>query len=188
MNENIFKNKQERFAEIKIATVEDVQYYKNIRIEAIETDPDAFDLSPEKVTEEKNRSDKEWKGDLADKNQFTVLLKYNGDAKGMAKGINRGKGFWALRAVYVTPDFRKSVTGSSVAEEMVQEVLNEIKKRKGKIVRLGVRIGRDSAVKIYEKLGFRELSESEVGEYLDLEVLKKWKIMMLDLTKQKDKL
>jgi len=174
---------------IELATEEDWEDYKNLRIEAINTDPDAFSLTDKKkAARQINRDVSEWKNDT--KEQIVVLSKQNSRAVGMTKGIKREEGVFSINAVYVTPDFRKRNTGADVAREMIEKVLEEIKKNGGTQARLWVKSSNDNAIKLYENLGFKKINLiSSPKRILELtgnrpDLLIGWQIMELDIIKK----
>jgi len=59
---------------VKKANLKDWKLYKEIRLDALQKNPESFGRAYE---EEKNRSEKEWKAKLKDKNRVTLLV-FNG--------------------------------------------------------------------------------------------------------------
>jgi ribosomal protein S18 acetylase RimI-like enzyme len=178
---------------VELATEADLKDYKNIRIEAIDADPAAFNMSDKKkADQERNKKDSEWVKEL--KEQIIVLSKCNSKTIGLVKGIPKGDNLWSINAVYLNEDFRKRVTGSNISEEMLKKVLDEIKIKGGAKVRLWVQSFRKNAISLYEKFGFKkfnpllspkrtlELSGNRPDSFIG------WKVMELDLTTQQDKL
>jgi ribosomal protein S18 acetylase RimI-like enzyme len=196
MNEDPFKtqavptNKIEREKlSIKIATVEDSDAYQAIRTEAIRTNPEAYSMSPEQVKEESEQLGPSWRVDLRKSSQFIVLSEYDSKPIGMARGQDRGQGTWAVRGVFVSPEFRKRATGVPVSEDMLKKLLEEMRQRGGKLARLWVKASSANAISLYEKLGFKKVTNPLRGLSLaryNPMLLKDWYIMELDLN-QEDK-
>ncbi len=195
MEKNNFENqilKQEQL-DIKIERIDhkDWQLYKDIRLESIYEDGEAFDMNAEKIEREISRPDSVWQEEI-DK-QIIILSKNNSQPVGIVKGVKRLDGTWGLHYVYLNKNFRKSITKLNTAEEMIQKVLEEIsKEEKDKLnkgqkieVRLSVNRSKSAAIKLYEKFGFVRLKDEAkavelVGEK-NKHLLKEWQIMELYL-------
>ncbi len=170
---------------IKRATIEDLEDYKHIRLEAVNKDPDAFNMSPERAFRENRLPDSEWKNDLLDDKQIIFLSKYDSKTIGIIKGVERQKEkAWLLRSFYIDQNFRKNVTGISISEEMLKIILDEIKSRGGVEVRLGVERSREKIISLYEKFGFKEISHIKalILAKGNSKYLKRWQVMELNLS------
>lgn len=148
----------------EIATEKDWEDYKKIRLEAIEKEPMAFYATKNSKEKEYNRSDEEWKSDLANTDAFVTLSKNNSVPVGMVQAISKieNKTQWHIRGVYLNKNFR----GGGYGREMMNLILNEIKRRGGKKVTLNVMDTQDIARKIYEKLDFK-ISKKFKPEIID---------------------
>ena len=134
---------------------------------------------------ERNRTDLEWKEDL--KNSIIVLAKIGPKTIGVIKGVKspnvEEEGIWRINSVYLNPNFRKSVTGENTAEKMLKMVLEEERRRGAVKSRLWVLSAREAPIKLYEKLGFKKLGQSEALEVMgDPKYLSELQIMELDFT------
>ena len=167
---------------IDLAKTEDAEVYRKIRLEAIDQDPEAFDMQNEKKRErQKSRDISEWKKDIQE--QVVLLAKNDSEVIGLVKGVDRGQGLWSINNVYLTPAFRKNVNGAPIGDEMIKKVLDEIKNRGGQKARLWVKNSNKGATKFYEVLGFKKIETrkamSIVGKRIDL--LIGWSILEKDL-------
>lgn len=161
LGENI-ENNEKLDLKVEIAKEKDWEDYKTIRLEAIEAEPLAFYVTKSRKENDLNKTEEEWKKDLIGVNTFVVLAK-NGDAPvGLAHALIRDleKEQWGIRSVYLRKDFR----GGGSGEKMMNLIINEIKRRKGKEVVLNVADTQKSAKKLYEKLGFKMLDRFEPEE------------------------
>lgn len=165
MNENSFDkigqfNNQENLnTTIKLATIDDWEDYKRIRLEVIENEPVAFYVTKYSKEKENNKSENEWKNELQETDSFIVLSKNNNTPIGMARAFvrNEEENQWHVASVYLNKNFR----GSGCGKKIMNSILDEIKNRNGKIVTLSVIDTQEIAVKVYEKLGFKISSKFE---------------------------
>ncbi len=174
MDENPFKNQEKLAVKVEIAKPEDWEIYKDIRIEALTKNPEAFGTLLEEVDK---RTTEQWQASLSNSESFFVLAKTDSGtsgAKSIAGAIRGKEKTWRLVAVYTRPEFARL----GIAEEVCNKVLEEIKKRNGNKVVLNVIKNKkqDAARKLYNKLGFRDMEDR--GDYY---------IMVKDLITQDDK-
>ena len=144
---------------VEIAQESDWEVFKDIRIEALTKNPEAFGSSLEEALK---RTSDEWQEDLSNDPHFFVLAKADTSpqgAKSMAGAYKREAGRWRLVGVYTRPEFRKS----GLAEQVLNKILEEIKKRGGVKVQLGVMKGpkQEAARTMYKKFNFKEIEEFE---------------------------
>lgn len=170
------KNTQEGEIKVSVAGLEDLEAYKDIRIEALTVNPEAFGGTLEEAL---SKTDEYWKDRLQRQDLFIVLAKTDATPKGAqsitgAREREEEKGIWKIIAVYTRPEFR----GRGLQQRVLQMVLEEIKRRGGIKAALNVtaRPEQEAARGVYQKLGFREVKRAiEEGE----EVIK----MELELTR-----
>jgi len=161
----------------KIATPEDWQSYKNMRIAAITgEDKEMFgvDSDPLRVEEEKKRLDTDWQNDLsADKiDQFVVLAWVGSEAIGIVRVKERPeKGIWYLTSGYSKKDSR----GKVFPPKVFTEIVNEVRKRGGSKVLMGVKAKNQTMIRLATLLGFRkvETEPDAPGFYMELDINKK---------------
>lgn len=137
------------------------QDYKAIRLEALKNEPAAFGSSYE---EENKFTEELWK-----QRSSSALVAYSA---GMPIGLlvyiigNRVKTrhVATIYSVYVNKDFR----GKGIGKKLVQKALGNIKKNPEVIkVDLGVVPDQVSAVKLYEKFGFKAIGQLSKEMYFN---------------------
>ena len=150
---NNIENNEQLDLTTEIANENDWEFFKKIRLEAIENDPMAFYVTKESKAMENSKSDKEWKNELEEESSFVVLSKNKNIPIGMAQAFVRieEENQWHIKGVYLNKNFR----GSGCGKEIINLTLNEIKNRGGKSLTLNVMDTQEIARNIYEKLGFQ---------------------------------
>ncbi|MCM2339468.1 MAG: GNAT family N-acetyltransferase [Burkholderiales bacterium] len=158
----IKENNEELELHIEIAKEGDWEDYRRIRLEAIEKEPNAYHATEESKKLESNYSEEKWKKDLTGDDTFVALSKNKDVPVGMAHALVRSetKDDWAVRSVYLNKKFR----GRGHGEEIMNFLLNEIKRRGGKRVTLNVINTQKEAKMLYEKLGFESIEEFPAEE------------------------
>lgn len=142
---------------VKKATLSDWKAYKEIRLDALQKNPESFGRAYE---EEKDRSESEWKSKLSDKNRVTLLV-LNGDEVIGLLGIifessTRVAHIADIISVYLKEEYR----GRGIASQLMKEAIKVIKARKiTKKVKLNVTTNQLAAVNLYKKFGFRIVGE-----------------------------
>ncbi len=156
---------------------EDWGKLKNIRLEALKEEGDAFGSS---YTESATHSDEEWQRKLASPKNPTMVVCDEGQAIGMA-GAYQEKGANVKHITYVWGVYlRKSYRGKGLGQKLMEALLDEIAKNTGiEKINLNVNTSRLSAIKIYEKLGFKIIGtlHKEMkfkGKYIDEHVMEKF--------------
>ncbi|MCP3026797.1 GNAT family N-acetyltransferase [Halobacillus sp. A5] len=139
---------------IKLLTGDDAKAYRELRLEALLTNPDAFLTTYE---QEKQRPDPiNFTAERLDSpNSKTVGAFDQDQLVGIAtltqerhpKCLHKG----SIVGVYVTAAHRRSGT----AEKMMKELIEKASSFKIEIIQIGVVTNNKPAVRLYEKLGFR---------------------------------
>lgn len=143
--------------------------YKKIRLEALETDPQAFGSAFE---EEEKLTEEEWRRRI----QGVLFAFFDGQIVGIASVVfqNRVKiGHIAnIYGVYVKPAFRRKGVGKKLLEAALEEVMRNKKIDK---VKLTVNPLQTEAVRLYEDMGFTAVGtmkkEIKIGDVYYDEVL-----------------
>ena len=158
MNEDFLKNKEGISIKVEVIGPEDWNEYRDIWLEALEQDPQAFAAS---LKLESRKTEEDWRGELLKDEEFCILAKSGSLPVSMVDVREQKKGFWHVVSFYTKGDFRKK----GIGEEVIKKVLEEIKKKGGKKVTLVVNTGKeqDGAFRLYEKLGFKTESTSMYG-------------------------
>ena len=145
---------------IGIAEEKDWEAYKAMRLDAMTgKDAEMFSATPERVAQEKAKTDDEWRGDLLRKDYF-VGLAWNGkEPIGMNRAIEHvaeeGPGVWGIYTVYVRSDFQDKHVGRKI----YATCLNEIQRRGGKKAILYIVPSNERSFHVAEKFGFRKVDQ-----------------------------
>jgi ribosomal protein S18 acetylase RimI-like enzyme len=142
---------------VKRATLEDWKNYKEIRLDALQKNPESFGRAYE---EEKNRSENEWKSKLEDKNRTTLLVLDGKKAVGILGIIFESSARVAHIADIISVYLKEEYRGKGIASQLMEEAIKVIKSRKiTKKVKLNVTTNQLPAVNLYKKFGFRIVGE-----------------------------
>jgi len=147
---------------IEIAQMSDWEAFRDIRLDSLAVNPEAFRTKLENAIE---RTPEQWQADLSSDKIFYVLAKANSAlnrAESVAGAVKEKEGIWLLVSVYTRPNYRKK----GISEKVLSKTLEEIKNRGGTKATLFVHQGQkqDAARNLYKKLGFKEM---ESGKYHD---------------------
>jgi len=182
MNEDPFKKQEQLAVRIEIATPEDWEAYKEIRLLAITgKDANMFEVSqdPQKLESEIKRIDQEWK-DLLDKNDSFVVLAWR-DSQVIGMGVvSKKEKYWSLGGGYVREGFREENNGKKIFAKRLQV----IRGMGGIKARTGMDKGNSRSIGIATFFGFKQTTEDldeeddfemELKNVNDPEVIKKIK-------------
>lgn len=139
----------------KTINKDDWKKYRDIRLEALKEDADAFGSS---YNEYKDKDDLYWENKaslLEEKNGKSFICVVLDDNNFMSIGgaYQDENNEWNIVAIYTKKEFRGLGAGSLLFEKILEELNNrEVKK-----VFLKVNAKRDSAVSLYKKFGFKIL-------------------------------
>lgn len=142
---------------IKKASLKDWKNYKEIRLDALEKDPESFGSSYE---EEKKRSEKIWKNKLSEKNRIALIAVKERRVVGILiimfeSGIKLAH-IANIFSVYVKKEYR----GKGISTELMREALKLIESRKGtRKINLHVTTNQLPAINLYKKFGFKIVGE-----------------------------
>ena len=147
------KNNEKSDLTTEVASGEDWNEYKKIWLEAMENEPLAYWITKDNLEKTNEKTEEEWRNDLRDPNSVILLSKNNNIPIGMAQALlkTEAENKWGIRRVYLNKDFR----GSGFGEKIMNQLLDEIRKRGGKKAVLNVVDTQEAAKKMYEKLGFK---------------------------------
>ena len=176
MDENYLKYKNEQLdIKVKLATEKDWEAYKELRLLAITaSDKEIMGSTPEQIIEEQARSEQDWKDDLSSEEMFVVLARNGSEAIGMSLARQKDDitGLWYMGSAYIKEgdDFR----GKGIGKKMFRTRLDEIKRRGGKKVFLGIKKNNERSIHVAKSFGFIQIDKSEDnlddGYYLELEL------------------
>lgn len=134
---------------IRLLTLDDWQIWRSLRLEALQNSPESLASSYE---EEMKYSQEEWKNKLIKSNVFGAFVNNKLIAGAGFYNLNRLKTMHRgdLFAMYVTPKYR----GQGIASQLIEVVINHAKSRVIQL-HLSCVTNNESAVKLYQKYGFR---------------------------------
>lgn len=139
---------------IREASPQDAAQFRELRLSALQDSPTAFSADYQRNL---NHSPQHWEKMLTmHADESTIFLAYHeGSLIGMT-GIVRGdspktRHSATVWGVYVQPEWR----GLHLAEELIQACLSWARARKIVGARLGVTVSNTSAIRCYERCGFR---------------------------------
>ena len=131
----------------------DWQKYRALRLAALKQDPDAFGSTHEETLK---KSEEQWELELTSAKGKKLFAEIKGQLAGMA-GVyfekdNEGEKVANLFGVYTDPTYR----GYGIATKLIKALIIAIK-TDGTANRLELSVNQDaaSAVRLYEKLGFK---------------------------------
>lgn len=145
---------------------DDWKKVKNLRLEALQNDPQAFGASYE---EQSQRTDDEWKErtqrTIGESKEEILVVAEDGDVfVGMIGAFPKDSTKWIIKAMYVSPQYR----GKGVSKKLVEEILKQLDadKRIGTL-ELSVNTRQEAAVKLYSEFGFdvvETLEKQKLGD------------------------
>ncbi len=195
MNENPFENKSSQLQKpdalvqknrealdikVRIATPDDWQALKKIRLAAIDSE-DVKMFGPKLVAKDRARTDEQWKEELSPDNKdlFYVLASEGSEIKGMGRSsYYSDEDAWYISSAWTEKDFR----GRVFPRTALSLFKDEIKKRGGSKVIIGVKSNNTRSMSLYKALGFKLTSTSVLAKFGKILGLG-WQTMELDLGK-----
>jgi RimJ/RimL family protein N-acetyltransferase len=139
---------------IRQSSLADAANFRELRLGALLDSPTAFSMDHDRAS---HQSMKYWEDSLTmDDNESAIffaeheahLIGMTGIARGRSPKTRHGVDVWG---VYVAPEWR----GLHIAEELIKSCLIWAKTRGVVIARLGVTAINQSAIRCYERCGFR---------------------------------
>ena len=144
----------ERHALVEL-TPDTWQKYKEARLRSKETDPQAFGTNVMAETGETGEA--YWRDKLNDPNIRMFAIEIDGKIAAMAGLQKKNDGRFLLRRVYTTPEMR----GKGFGKVLIERIFAEAKSSGAKSIELDVAEGQDSAIGLYQKLGFEEFKRKD---------------------------
>lgn len=167
MNENPFKKQEKLDIKVELATPNDWQACKDLRIFSITgSDADMYGLTPEEKDEELGKDEAQWRRESCGDEMFSVLSWSGPEAIGLSRAKQEGEGVWRIRNGYVKPDFRNK----GIDQKMFSLRLNEIRRRGGTKVVTGIMIKNKVSVHIAEKFGFKIVHSDDIWYRMELDL------------------
>lgn len=158
--------------EIKKLTRDDWQVYKELRLQMLTEEPQAYSQTLEEL---ENRFDQDWIDKTVADNMAILAAWVDGKLAGMSGLFYEEKDVVAIWGVFVRKEFR----GIGLGEKLIEETEKEIIKDKGvKRIQIEVTVTQIPAWQLYKKLGFKEIGRKKGatklnGELFDEIILEK---------------
>jgi len=142
---------------IKKVAVKNWEKFKEIRLEALKNNPEAFGSSYE---EEVQRSDERWRISLANKNKTVFLALDRKIPIAIAtisyESMIKMNHLANIYSVYVKPEYR----GRAISSKLIKSILADVKKKKRiKKIKLNVVTTQLPAINLYKKFGFKIIAK-----------------------------
>jgi ribosomal protein S18 acetylase RimI-like enzyme len=137
---------------IKKLTKDDWKIYKEIRLQMLSEEPQAYSQTFEELS---NRSDEDWREKTAADNMTILSIWTDGKLAGMNGLFYEKSDTVAIWGMFVRKEFR----GLGLGKKLMQEIEKEI--RKDKVVtkiQVSVTTSQVAALELYKKLGFKEIT------------------------------
>lgn len=151
--------------EIIQPSIDDWQKVKELRLDALRQDQQAFGISYE---EDFNEPDTYWKEKLKkstgnDAKEILVIAKENDKYVGMLTSENASGDTWFIHAVYVKPDERRKGVAKKLLEQMLTLLHNQNDIQN---IELKVNVEQEAAVNLYKSYGFtiNSTAQQELGD------------------------
>ena len=167
------KSLEEKF-EFRKLNSGDWDKYKKVRLQALETDPEAFGGALEAESKIK---DQEWKERLNDNDWSFYGAQQKDDLVSIANLSMIDSNNWRIQGVYTMPEFR----GKHLSESLLNQIIIDAKQKKAKKVSLFVNTTQEGAISLYKKLGF-ETAKIYKNEILGNGIICDLNYMEKDLT------
>lgn len=158
MEENLFKNNQEKFVpKVELATPEDAEDCKRLRLMQISgEDSKMFGVITEEILKyEKDKTKEDWQKDISGDKIFFALSKNGSHSVGLGRAIEEGEGIWRMGWAYTEKDFRGKGFGRKNSILRLKELLN----RNAKQVKVYVLKDNETSINLQKSLGFKIIEE-----------------------------
>ena len=145
---------------LQTLTSDDWRLWRELRLQALVEDPDAFGA---RLADWDGASDREdrWRGRLSIRGGHDVIAWFGEQPCGMASGVPADPDQWiALISMWVAPRTR----GHGIGDALVAEIVRWAKEVGSAGVRLDVAEGNHAARRLYERHGFQ--LTGEVGDLM----------------------
>lgn len=140
----------EKIISFKKVSPDDWQKFREIRLKGLQTDPQAFGGTFESESQE---NEEYWKERFSNPERCFYAAE-NGNIFVATAGSKKiAEDNWMIIAVYTLPEFR----GKNISQELINRLVDEAKIKGATKVSLMVNPIQESAVKLYEKMGFKTI-------------------------------
>lgn len=167
MEKNYLKYKNEQLdIKVEIATEKDWEAYKKLRLLAVSgKDKEIMGFTPEQIIKEQAKSEEELKKDLSSQDIFVVLAWNGSNAIGMGRAMEKDEDIklWYMDSGYVKDG--ESFRNKGIGKKIFRTRLDEIKKRGGKKVFLGIMFNNEPSIHVAESFGCKKIDGLSDDKY-----------------------
>lgn len=136
-------------AEIRKLSRNDWQIFKEIRLQMLKEEPQAYARTFEEMVK---RTDDEWKENVISANSGLLVLWVNGKLAGINGYFYPNKEEVEIWGMFIRSEFR----GHGLGKKLMEEIEKEIRKDKNiKLIRIEVTTTQKVAYGLYKKMGFK---------------------------------
>jgi len=135
--------------------VERWREYRELRLRALKTDPQAFGQSWEEAVKHPEERWRERLIDAAQGKSWLVFAERDGELIGMSGAFQWPEDIEANRAMIIAVFVDESARGHGLGERLMQAVMEELRAAGLASAILAVNPIQTAAVRLYEKMGFR---------------------------------
>lgn len=132
----------------KKVSPDDWEKFREIRLKGLQTDPQAFGGTFESESQE---NEEYWKEKFSNPERCFYAAEEEGIFVATAGSKKIAEDNWMIVAVYTLPEFR----GKKISQELINRIINEAKNTGAAKVSLMVNPIQESAVRLYERMGFK---------------------------------
>lgn len=140
--------------EILRPQVEDWQEVKNLRLEALQKEPQAFGATYESAL---TITDENWQTRISNSlgenpKELLVVARENGEFVGMIAAYPKTETTWNIISVYVKEEYR----GQKISSRLFQQILDLLESNiKPQNIELTVNVQQEAAIQLYLRNGFQ---------------------------------
>ncbi len=137
--------------EIKKLSANDWQIFKELRLQMLKEEPQAFARTYDEVSK---RTDEEWKENTENEEAGILAVWLDGKLAGMNGYYYPERSIVEIWGMFIRKEFR----GMGLGKKLMGEIEKEIRKDGGvKKIQVSVTSSQTAAFELYKKLGFREI-------------------------------
>lgn len=136
---------------IKKLTKEDWKIYKEIRLQMLSEEPQAYSQTLEELS---SRNDEDWKEKTAANNMSILSIWTDGKLAGMNGLFYENRETVAIWGMFIRKEFRRIGFGKKLMEEIEKEIRKD---RNVKRIQVSVTTSQVPALELYKMLGFKEI-------------------------------
>lgn len=185
MNENPFLNEKTQSRQenldvsVEIALPKDWETYKNLRVLSLSGEDK--DMMGSNLKKEEAKTREEWIEDIINEGSFVYIARNKQEAIGIGHGVHYENDNWILDSLYIV----KSSQEGGIGRQLVNNLIQEVKKRNGKRIFVFIKKGNIRSLKLVNSLGFKESKFfSKMNLKRAIGDMTNYKMLEFDLTKE----